>query len=126
MSLITEKYVAHLLQQLQLKHEEQGHELEEDYQLMAQQAVAGAGNTITAALAPLTARQEHHKHTMDERINKINEDVSNISQLFSPLASAGESSTAQSSSCLHPGPNHSPTISVLVIHQKPSKHALQS
>ena len=81
MSPITEKDVVDLLQQLHFKHEEQNRKLEEDYQLMVQQAVAGAGDTIAAALAPLTARQEQYKHTMDERINKIHEDVSNISKL---------------------------------------------
>ena len=65
MSTFTEKDVVDMLQQLQLKHEAQNSKLEEDFQLLVEQAMSGTGDIIAAALAPLTARQEQFKQTMD-------------------------------------------------------------
>ena len=59
--------------------------------------MSGTGDIITAALAPLTARQEQFKQTMDGRIEKIYNDVSNIASLIS---------AASASSTVSPNSNH--------------------
>ena len=97
MSTFTEKDVVDMLQQLQLKHEAQNSKIEEDFQLLVQQAMSGTGDIIAAALAPLTARQEQFKQTMDGRIEKIYNDVSNIASLIS---------AASASSTVSPNSNH--------------------